>query len=87
VVPGQTVFITTLARDTAGRPVPGLLVTWTWKYGTKTIITKGYTDEQGRARTSRVISTRTTRSTVTVTSHAQSASQNRYASTSFRRVR
>jgi hypothetical protein len=82
---GETVFITSRARDTAGRPVKGLLVTWTWRFGTKIVTTSAWTGEDGRARTSRLIRTTTTRSRVTVTAHVQAASSNRYSSTSFRR--
>ena len=86
VVAGQTVVVTSVARDTAGRPVEGLLVTWSWKYGTRTITTTGFTDANGRARSSRLIRSTTTTTTVTVTAHTQAASSNRYSSTSFRRV-
>ncbi len=84
--PGQQALVTTLARDTAGRPVPGLPVTWTWKYGSKTIVTKGITGADGKARTSRTVYSTTTTKTITVTAHVQAASSNRYASTSFRRI-
>lgn len=87
VVVGQMVVVTSVARDTAGRPVAGLRVTWTWHYGTRLITTTGYTDERGRARTSRLITSATTSSLVTVTAHVQAASHNRCSSTSFRRVR
>ncbi len=82
---GETVVITTAARDTAGRGVPGLLVTWTWTYGSKTITTTGITNENGRARTTRLVRSTTTHARVVVTAHVQSASSNRYSTTSFRR--
>ena len=87
LIAGQTVVVTSIARDTTGRPVAGLRVTWTWKYGTRTITTTGYTDEPGRARTSRLITSATTTSLITVTAHVQVASHERYSSTSLRRVK
>ena len=82
---GQTVTVTSLARDTQGRAVPGLLVTWTWDYDGKLVTTTGVTGSTGRATSSRIIRSTTTRATVVVTARVQSYSINRSASTSFRR--
>jgi hypothetical protein len=80
---GQTVRITSLARDTAGRPVKGLLVTWTLDYGSRTIRATGITNEHGKAYAWRTITSATTSRTVKITAHVQSASSNRYSYASF----
>jgi hypothetical protein len=86
VVAGQTVTLTSLARDAAGRPVPGIRVTWTWDYNGRIITTSATTDADGKARTSRVISSATTHKTVTVVALTQSGGHKRKSSASFHRV-
>ncbi len=82
---GQKIKVTTLARNTSGQPVPGLLVTWTWNYNGKIIKTTGITNSVGRAYSYRTIVSTTTRTTVKITAHTQSYSSNRYSYTSFKR--
>jgi hypothetical protein len=87
VFAGQTVTVTTTARDSKGRPVPNLLVTWTWNFDGRKVRTKGVTDATGRARSSQLITSSTPKTRVEVTAHTQSASRNRYSSADFKRVR
>lgn len=82
---GQTIKVTSLARDTAGRPVPGLLVTWTWDLGSTSVKTSAITNAVGRAYSSRLITSSITSGTVTITGRVQSYSQNRSSSTTFNR--
>lgn len=86
VVAGQTVTATTTARTSTGTPIVGLLVTWTWTIGGTTVKTTGYTDSTGKARSSRLITSTTTRSTIYVTARTSAYSINRSSSTSFYRV-
>ncbi len=86
VVAGQTVTVTTTAKSTTGSPIVGLLVTWTWYMGSTTVTTTGYTDSAGKARSSKLITSTTTRSTMTVTGRTSAYSINRSASTTFARV-
>jgi hypothetical protein len=86
VTAGQTVRVVSIARDRSGRAVPNLLVTWTWDYAGTKVRTSALTDANGRASSSRVITTTTTTRTVTVTAITQSGSVNRSASASFRRT-
>jgi hypothetical protein len=82
---GQTIKVTSLARDTAGRPVPGLLVTWTWDLGSTSVRTSAVTNAYGRAYSYRKITSSITSGTVPVTARVQSYSQNRSSSTAFNR--
>jgi hypothetical protein len=83
---GQTVTVTTTAKSTTGSPVVGLLVTWTWKLGSTTVTTSAYTDSTGKARSSRLITSSTTRSTIYVTARTSAYSLSRSSSTYFYRV-
>ena len=85
VRPGETAIVKTVARDRKGRPMAGLLVTWTWKVGTRTIRAKGLTDANGRAFSTLPITT-SPAARVSVTAHVQAASHNRYSTTSLRRI-
>lgn len=82
---GQTVKLTSLTRDTSGRPVAGLLVTWTWDFGTSKVKTTGVTNAYGRAYSTKTITSSMTSGTVRITAHVQSYSVNRYTYTSFNR--
>jgi hypothetical protein len=84
-VAGEAVTVTSVVRDTAGRPVKGLLVDWTWDYGSTTVKTTALTDANGVARSSRVVTTGTTFNLVTIAAHTVSASKNRYSNSSFQR--
>ena len=54
-----------------------LLVSWTWTAGGTTIAkTSGYTDAEGRARSTLPITADTTRGTITVTARTSAASIN-----------
>ncbi len=85
VAPGETALVTSIARDGKGRAMAGLLVTWTWKVGTKTIRMKGLTDAYGRARATMLVTADMPTTRITVSAHVQAASRNRYSSTSLRR--
>ena len=87
VVAGQVVTVTSVAHDTKGRPIPNLLVAWTWNFNGKKVHTRAVTDARGRASSSQLITTSTTMKTITVTAHTQAASHNRYVYVSFKRVR
>jgi len=82
---GQTIRVTALARDTSGRPVAGLQVTWTWDLGRTTVRTSGITNASGKAYSTRLITSRLTSGTVSIKAHVQAYSLNRYAYTSFNR--
>ncbi|MEP6638492.1 MAG: hypothetical protein ABJC39_04015 [Chloroflexota bacterium] len=82
---GQTIRVTALARDTSGRPVPGLLVTWTWDIGRRTVRTSGITNAYGKAYSYRLITSSLTSGTVSIKAHVQSYSLDRYSYTSFNR--
>ena len=82
---GQTIRVTSLARDTSGRPVPGLLVVWTWDLGSTSVRTSAVTNSEGRAYSYRKITSSITSGTVPITGRVQSYSQNRSSSTAFNR--
>lgn len=83
---GQTIRVASLARDTLGRPVPNLKVSWTWTFSDGHVVkTSGYTDALGKALTTMPITGETPTGTVKVVAHIQSGSVNRTSSTSFRR--
>ena len=83
---GQTVTVSTRARDTSGNPVVGLYVEWTWEIGSTTKKTSGYTDSTGYARSTYTVTSSTTRSTIYVTGRTSAYSINRAAKTSFYRT-
>ncbi len=82
---GETIRVTSRARDASGRPVPGLLVTWTWDLGDTTVRTRGITNASGRAYSDRLIDSNLTSGTVSIKAHVQSYSRNRYSYTTFNR--
>jgi hypothetical protein len=82
---GQTIRVTSRARTKSGRPVPGLLVTWTWDLGGTTVRTRGITDARGRAFSDRLIDSNLTSGTVSIKAHIQSYSLNRYSYATFNR--
>jgi len=82
---GEYVTVRSTLRDAAGRPAPGLRVTWTWNYNGTIVTTVGVTNSAGVATSKRLISAKTTRSRVTVAARVQSGSQNRSSSTWFDR--
>jgi hypothetical protein len=82
---GQTIRVTALAVDTSGRPVPGVQVVWTWDLGRTTARTSGITNANGKAYSTRLITSSLTSGTVSIKAHVQSYSLNRYAYTSFNR--
>jgi hypothetical protein len=83
---GQTVTATTLARTSTGVPVVGLWVAFTWTLGTKTVTGGGYTDSTGRARSTYLITSTTSHSTLTVKGAATAYSISRSSTASFHRV-
>ena len=84
-VAGQTVTVSSTLRDTAGRAVPGIPVTWTWEYGHTNIVTTALTNSLGVATSSRLILPNTTFNLVMIRARTQAGSQNRNSSASFQR--
>jgi hypothetical protein len=85
VIAGQTVTVKSIARDAQGDPVPNLLVTWVWDLGDTTVRTTGYTNDQGRATSSRTI-TAGMASRIEVDARTQAGSTNRTSAVVIRRV-
>jgi hypothetical protein len=86
VVQGQKVKIKTFVRTSAGKPISGLLVDWTWDLGGGlTMVTTGYTNDKGKATTSFVIENGTTHAQVYVYAHTSAYSVNRKSKTWFQR--
>jgi hypothetical protein len=84
--PGQTVRVGSLARDRNGKPVANLKVTWKWDYNGKIITTTGYTNSEGKAYSSRLITSATTRAKVIVVAYVQSGGLMRKSKTYFYRI-
>jgi len=83
--PGETVRVGTLARDTSGRGVPNLKVTWTFTFRNgKVVKGSSYTNAQGRAAMSLPITAAMSKGLVSVVARTQSASVNRTTTSSFR---
>ncbi|MBA3235146.1 MAG: hypothetical protein H0T59_04005 [Chloroflexi bacterium] len=83
---GQTVKIISRTRDTSGRPVAKLKVTWTWTFNDGSVKkTVGTTNSKGKARTTMLITSGTPKGTVKITARTQSARVHRTSYTSFRR--
>ena len=85
VVPGQVVTVKSIARDKDGDPVPNLLVTWFWDLGDTTVKTQDYTNDDGRATSSKTITAGMARQIV-ITGHTQAGSTNRSDAVTIRRV-
>lgn len=85
VYPGQTVRVGSLTRDTSGRGVPNLKVSWTLTFANgKVVKGSGTTNIQGRALMTLAITDSTPKGLVKVVAHTQSASVNRTSTSSFR---
>ncbi len=83
---GQTVKIISRTRDTSGRPVAKLKVTWTWTFNDGSVkTTVGTTNSKGKARTTMLITSGTPKGTVKITARTQSARVHRTSYTTFRR--
>ena len=82
---GQSVTVTSTARDTAGNPVAGLPVTWTWQYSSGYVTTLGVTNSSGVATSTMAITSTTETTKVTVVARVQSGSENRSSTTGFTR--
>ncbi len=86
VTVGQTVKIISRTRDTSGRPVARLKVTWTWTFSDGSVRTSSATtNAKGKARTTMLITSDTPKGTVKITARTQSARVHRTSYTSFRR--
>jgi hypothetical protein len=83
--PGEWVTVTSTVRDTSGRPMPGIPVTYSWTYATTTVTTTAITNSSGVATSKRQVHSYTTRNKVTVYAKLQAGSQNRNSSTWFDR--
>jgi hypothetical protein len=86
VVSGQTVTMTATAKTSTGAPIVGLQITFTWTMGSSVTKTTAYTDSTGKARSSRSITSTTTRSTMSVKASTSAYSINRSSTKSFHRV-
>jgi hypothetical protein len=84
-VPGQVVTVKSIARDKDGDPVPNLLVTWVWDLGGTTVKTRAYTNDNGRATSSKTITAGMARE-IRITGRTQAGSTNRSDSVTVRRV-
>jgi hypothetical protein len=84
-IAGQYVTVRSTLRDTGGRPVPNVAVTWTWEYPGPDVTTTGTTNAQGVATSRQLITPGTTFDRVIIRAKAQSGSQNRNSSSSFQR--
>ncbi len=84
-IAGQYVTVRSTLRDTAGRPVPNIEVTWTWEYPGPDVTTTGVTNSQGVATSQRLITPGTTFQRVVIRARTQSGSQNRNSSSWFQR--
>lgn len=85
VTAGQVVTVTSIARDAHGDPVPNLLVTWTWDLGSTTVKTQGYTNSNGRATSSKTI-TSGMADDIAITGRTQAGSTNRSDATTVHRI-
>ncbi len=85
VVAGQSVTAKSTARDANGNPVPNLLVTFTWDVGGSTIRTQDYTNDNGRATSTRTI-TSGMANEIVINADTQAGSTNRSYSVTVRRV-
>lgn len=83
--PGEWVTVTSTVRDTSGRPVAGIPVTWTWTYTTTSVTTTAVTNSAGIATSKRQVHDYTTRNKVTIYAKLQSGSANRNSTTWFDR--
>ncbi len=84
-VDGQYVTVRSTLRDTAGRPVPNVPVTWTWEYPGPDVTTTAVTNAQGVASSKRLVSPGTTFERVTIRARTEVGSQNRNSSSWFQR--
>ncbi len=84
-VAGQHVTVRSVLRDTGGRAVPGVEVTWSWDYGSTTITSRALTNSQGVATSTRLIQAATTFNRVDIHARAQAGSQNRNSYSWFQR--
>ncbi len=83
--PGQTIRVGSLARDTSGRGVPNLKVSWTLTFSNgKVVKGSGYTNAQGRVGMALLITGGTPKGLVSIVGRTQSASVNRTSTSSFR---
>jgi hypothetical protein len=79
----DTVTVSTVCRDTAGRPVAGLPVTFYWQHKTETLAYRVVTNSKGVARQSRNIGKATLGYRVYVKARTQSGGVRRSSTSSF----
>jgi hypothetical protein len=83
--PGEIARIRSLTRDTAGRPVAKLKVTWTLTFANGSVVKgSGYARTDGISLMDLPITGRTPKGLVTIVARTQSASINRTSTSSFR---
>ena len=86
VAQGQIVIVKTYARTPEGNPIAGLLIDWTWMLPDAPMVTTGYTNDEGEATTSFMISDDTTDAQIYVYAHTSAYSLNRKSKTWFQRT-
>ena len=79
----STVSVSTVCRDSAGRPVAGLPVTFAWKHRTTTLTYRTVTNSRGVARQTRNIGGAAAGYRVYVRARTQSGGVNRSSTSSF----
>lgn len=82
---GSRAVVKSRLRDTSGRPIVGIPVTWEWTFPNRVVTKTDETNSNGVARSSYRIRSTTTRQFVTVYAYAQSGSKNRRSSVGFQR--
>jgi hypothetical protein len=85
VVAGQNVTVTSIARDAHGDPVPNLLVTFVWDIGGSTVKTEDFTNDNGRATSTRTITAGMAQE-IEIEARTQAGSTNRSDSVTVHRV-
>jgi hypothetical protein len=85
VYPGEIARVGSLTRDTAGRPVANLKVSWTLTFANGSVVKgSGYTNVYGRTLMTLPITGKTPKGLVRIVARTQSASINRTSTSSFR---
>ena len=82
---GDRAVVRSRLRDTSGRPIAGIPVTWEWTFPNRGVTMTDETNSKGIARCSYLIRSTTTKQFVTVYAFVQSGSKNRRSRVGFQR--
>lgn len=82
---GDRAVVKSRLRDTSGRPIAGIPVTWEWTFPNRVVTKTDETNSNGVARSSYLIRSTTTKQFVTVYAFVQSGSKNRRSRVGFQR--